>query len=126
MRVYHRIILLNPRQRAIACCYRSRGKGLRGRVVQTHSYADIAQGEDLRGVFAELCAIVDDTLADGLKILDLAVPEVGEQLSETVDILLLLLTFVVTVGSQLEENLVICNRAFRQYLPALCSQVPSH
>lgn len=71
------------------------------------SEAHIPQGENLGRVLVELRPVVDDALADGVKVANLALPKVGEQLPQPANVLLLVVAFVVTVAAQLEEHLVI-------------------
>lgn len=78
----------------------------------SNSELHVSQGQNPRRILVELRAVVDDSLTDGGKVFDLAVAIVGEQRLEPIDVLMLLLAFVVTVGSQLEKHLVVCPRQF--------------
>lgn len=60
------------------------------------SDGDTAKGEDLGPVPLELGSVLDDTLADGVEVLNFAVAVFREQLSKPRDVLLLLLIVVVT------------------------------
>jgi hypothetical protein len=54
-------------------------------------------------------SVVNDSLTDLTKILDLAVAQVGQKVSQSVDILLLQLLLVAAIFSELRNYLSICN-----------------
>lgn len=86
-----------------------RGEG--GRWDRLHdkvtSNRNATQRENLAPVSEELGSVVNDALADGLKILDLAVAKVRQEMTQPVDILVFLLLLKVAVSTKLEEDLVI-------------------
>lgn len=57
----------------------------------------------------ELGPIFDDALADRVEILNFAIAIVCEQLAESGNVLVLLHSFVITVGPELEQDLVVCS-----------------
>lgn len=77
------------------------------------SQGDTTQRKDLRLVAMEFGAVLDDALADCLEVLHLSVAEVREQFAKSCNVILLLLPLVVTIGTELEEDLVICCRSAR-------------
>ena len=66
-----------------------------------------AQGEDLALVSEKLGSVVNDPLADGLKVLDLAVAEIRQEELQPVDVLVLPRLVKLVVSAKLEEDLVI-------------------
>lgn len=67
----------------------------------------MAQGQDLGLVSEETSSIVNNALADCTKIPDLAVVEIGKELSQAADVRLLPLLVVVISGPELQQDLIV-------------------
>lgn len=69
---------------------------------------DVSQRENLTLVVLELGAVLDNALADGVKVFDFTVPEVGQQCLETCDIFLFSICSEPFIRAKLKQDLVIC------------------
>lgn len=66
-----------------------------------------AQGKDLARVASKPPAIGDNSLRNSLEILDLACSEVVQDVTETIYVLLLLVSVETSIGAELKKNLVV-------------------
>lgn len=71
------------------------------------SNRNAAQREDFASVSEKLGSVVNDALADGLEIFDLAIAKVCQEIAQPVDILLFLLLPKLLVRAKLEQDLII-------------------
>lgn len=75
------------------------------------SKSDASQRKHLALVVLKTRPVVDNALANGVKVLYLAIAKACQQSLEPVDVLLPVVVVDPVVGSQLEQNLVICSAA---------------
>lgn len=104
------------------------GKGRSEHQDKVTSDRNAAQGEDLALVSEELGSVVNNALADGLKVLDFAVAEIRQEELQPVDVLVLPRLVKLAVSAELEEDLVILSIVHPPCQRSLCksSQEQEH
>jgi hypothetical protein len=67
----------------------------------------VAQRQDSASVLVELCPVIDDCLADSLKILNFLISEIAQQFAKTLVEFFLPIALVGAVRTKLHQDLII-------------------